>query len=750
MHLLVDISKVESKHATVRRLLTILSTQTWGADLSYVSALWVLLQQRRANALRADARGRKNKRGAMPPRTYSRVQVGKAKAKRVPRGGTYRAFVRLTTKGARGRPDLAKVADEYRRHTRAHDVLYQRAARLGRAASWAGRFCSRSASSFGPRTLDERRKQLGAMRNALWARTAGQDAAARALALSGVALRQGCSLGETVAFSRSCAREAGAQTRAELDAARQDVRQFQLGPAGRDQLATLTSGLPHIAMVDVHPIPAVFGDCFGVGDPDPNDAVKGAAWVGANGKRCGGVGVAVDEFWKDLHKLIVDDECTQVLGEGAGPGRGPGDDDDQCWARGVCVCSEEGLRLKRMARLLIAYVKRKCTPRSAAHAQLGRGAIVVRLSGGPKRGATMDELLADDAPFVDEWWHIGHNLWTPYGLWLMRVRRVDDLGEVPHDPRRVYVATQHEYKSLYKLLASFSRCGEVHAQLWCVEESKRHIGVFLPNTVPVVALAGASELERFWPSRVRAPRPARGPGDADAEPGADACGSESAPSEGGDAPDPLPEPAGDEVGAAGVAWGADLLLGMYEAPAAVPSAGDAAPETPPIVGDHPPDTDPDDLPPLPPPPEPPAEPAAPMLRGAAREPAARPIGRARGAATATAFVDGGHISFYASNGNFVAYCRCENHKACVLTARGQRVRASSSSERLPLVQRPLGKLVAWLGLGHVCDDKASHWADECFVFSEAELRGAREALAAAEGGAALLALERPAAPGEGP
>ena len=46
MLLMVDISQVESKHASIRRMLVILSTQTCGLDIEQLSALWVLGQGR--------------------------------------------------------------------------------------------------------------------------------------------------------------------------------------------------------------------------------------------------------------------------------------------------------------------------------------------------------------------------------------------------------------------------------------------------------------------------------------------------------------------------------------------------------------------------------------------------------------------------------------------------------------------------------------------------------------------------------
>ena len=308
-------------------------------------------------------------------------------------------------------------------------------------------------------------------------------------------------------------------------------------------------------------------------------------------------------------------------------------------------------------------------------------------------------------------------------------------------------------------MQAFTGCKQLSARLWIVEEATRPLGAFIPHIVPVISSPGADTMEQVYGRRRKAvvrggggPAPAAAPAEAirdgdedELEPDADVDEDTSV----------MPPGEVDAEGAAAdVAWGADLLLGMYDMPLAVPAECPAEEDRPPMPEPLAAGPVADEPPPLPPPLAAPPQPppvaiAMPKLRGSGVQRQGGASGsRQRGNATATALLAGGRISFYTSNCNFVAYCKHEGHDSCIWTKRGARMGGSSSSRVLPSVERPLGRMAAWIAIGGLLHDKNAHFDDDTFEFSEEQVRMGREALSAVEGGAELLSYERAPLPGE--
>ena len=483
-------------------------------------------------------------------------------------------------------------------------------------------------------------------------------------------------------------------------------------------------------------------------DVKPDDVAAGTAWAVANDKQKG-VGSSLDAIWTEMHRLVEHDKCMGI----------PHIDDldtTPCQLYGVCVCSVAGKLLNQKARALERYIKRKCTMSTATHRRLGSGNLVIQISGGLGDVKASDDALLDDASFAEEWWHLGYVLWSPYLLFGMQVAPVADLGETAYTDRRVYVQSLHCFKGLRRIMEAFVGCKQISARLWILEEASRPLGTLIPDIVPVIASPGADTLEHVHGRRRRVVvRGGGGPAPAAAPAGAICDGDEYEAEPAADANEDLalePPDGAEPAGAAlDVLWSADLLLDMYDIPLAVPAGAPA--DRPPVPE---PRLDPrpmgDAEPPLPPPaaaPQPaPLANAIPMLRGGAAPRSAPGGQRQRGQATACALLAGGRICYYSSNGNFVAYCKHEGHESCIWTKKGSRVGASSSSRVLPPVERPLGRMAAWIALGAMKDDKDGHFRNEVFEFSDEQVRMGREALAAVEGGAALLSYERAPLPGE--
>eukprot|EP00971_Amphidinium_carterae_P050449 993618-Amphidinium_carterae.1 len=97
-------------------------------------------------------------------------------------------------------------------------------------------------------------------------------------------------------------------------------------------------------------------------------------------------------------------------------------------------------------------------------------------------------------------------------------------------------------------------------------------------------------------------------------------------------------------------------------------------------------------------------------------------------------VPGGRLAYYDNKGLFQASCSRAGHGRCVLTR-------SALPGRRPAQGRPLGLLVAWLGMGHTVATKEQHW-DKTLWPAKPAREAAREELQQYAGGLELLACER--------
>ena len=137
-----------------------------------------------------------------------------------------------------------------------------------------------------------------------------------------------------------------------------------------------------------------------------------------------------------------------------------------------------------------------------------------------------------------------------------------------------------------------------------------------------------------------------------------------------------------------------------------------------------------------PPPDPPGIRAAPERKHAR--------GRRARAGEVAIVVQGGIISYYASNGNFEAKCLVHDDERCTMTRRGMN---AAKRYRGKVGGKPLGMLTAWLACGAMCENKEQHHnketANRLSGPEELEFRKVcRRSLADIDGGLALLEHER--------
>ena len=733
----MDTAAIESKHATVRRLLVAASLQTRTQSVPTLSSRWLLLQFRRALAkgwreraglTRAATKRiptRKRKRGAG-------VDAGARLKRKAPRGGAARAFVHLATRGADGKPDFGSIMAKYQEHKRDGTAMYRTAAAMGRAATRTAkrRRADRATPLFGPKQREVRQALLREMGVVLWQRFASMDLESRAISIGAHAATANLSLTETLSLVRRAQALARQRERQQELHRLQRLREWRSSRAQHihDVMASMSppsaarlGGASDAWLPIPTPSPII---CVAAPPALPEDVEAAIAWASGNGQRSA-LGALVADDWERTHRTINPADCRPLGADKV--------EETNCFHAGMCLCSPEGRRLAQVAQGLLGALRRVCSVRTRARELLVTGHMVFRVVGYSERFE-----IADTLPMPcesDVWWHVGLCYLSPFRPTSMRVVPVPDVGEAPPTEGRVYVDPTEEFATIWDMAAASAGCAFLACQFFEVEESQRGIGAFVPNAVPILKLRYHHAPYAVWPNRTRK----RGGGEG-----------EPADAGGDDQGEGVEEDAGEHHA------GGDDFLGGDEA-----EPGLAA-ETKRVMDELLAKFDEPlaEAPPLPPPPGPPPLPSrVPMVFGGAAssglardvcppappppapEPAARgvvePVRGVQGKALAVCHMAGGKVSFYAK-GSFEAVCAQEGHGRCRLTRQGHIARGATATT----TGRPLGLIAAWLAFGVHCGDRSEH-ADELAMSFPHEVRlSARRDLLLAPGGADLASFEK--------
>lgn len=554
------------------------------------------------------------------------------------------------------------------------------------------------------------------------------------------AVDNGTPLAEATTWLRSASREVFTRARLAKGTSAARLRAWNTRESA-EVVGRVKRAVPCLEHMNMAAVPSPVGLCVRVKHTSAADLKACVAWSHEHFKQspvCG----RMRQEWLDRSDLLLEEQCPPCADL-------PKDPAAECAALRFCICSEAGKRVHKKAHTFLAALKEACRPLSAARQRLKDGVIVVRLIGS-SRVVQRGELA--DVELHEAWWHIGMQYITPFRPTFMELRRVADLGEMPADMSRVYVASTGKFAVLHKVIEPLGNAAACVAEFWVLEDSRRQIPQFSLRAVPLLPLAALGDDIKFWPrpSRARARRaPGNGGGEEDRMPavedgdGGDDDG-DGAPE---DEPDE-PEEVNIEAGELERALEELMLLPpdiVQEPPASrrrTVTGGAAAPSAP------------EEDPPLPPPLDLPEEAEAlPSGADAAavvqRVIAARALRGAQEDALAKVSYHGGTVSFYRS-GNFEAKCGC-GHGACRMTARGflPGIDKEDAHTRSRGGRRPLGFLLAWLAAGSMFGNKEEHRSDLCVLgISKESRRAARIALDGLDGAELIKQFERKLRPGE--
>ena len=733
----VDISSVESRHASIRRLLTARSVQTHPMGFADLSAQWVFQQHRtqqaaeqpkkKAEAKQGDRRsenGRQQKARAVKKTTTTK----RGKPRKPGFGGAWRAWVRMKASAYRkpdGVVDMAELSKAYRDAKADNTEEYQRAARVGKEATKQGRRTGRH--GFGGAAATRRKAQSSVRRwaLALQMRGWGADPAARALALAAYTSAAGHSVQETLAIARHAKRLEGQAAAAEEQKQAEALARFR-SSEGESAIRAVKQSLPELQPFPMVANPSPQGLCLEVEGPSEGEVCRAVSWA-TELARTNEMASRLQGQWELLHRTLMSAHCPDVPSHPA---------ETACFRAGVCLCSVAGKAFKRRVDKFIRQVKTVCPMGSASRTNLAEGRLVVRLLGRPR---DFEAVVGQEGAIVDRWLHIGLMYFSPYEPTLWQVEPVDDQKEMAPDDKRVFVSGTENFLSLHQAMEPFRTSETISMRWYQMEETDRPLAAFLPQPVPIVQMAGFGASQQFWP-RARA---AGGRGERSAANDAPVAADDEAEDvEGNEEGEPALENEGTDADFE-AEFSALLhpLLDAYEEPLILP-APDAPPSGEDSGGEE---VRQRDFPTgHPPPPVPVAAPRADEQPPRKRQ--------ARASLHSSVAMANGVIMYYRSNGNFEARCSLHADERCTLTRRSFSMAASSSASA-PRFCRPLGLLAAWLEMGAACENKASHKARATLArLAGAEQRAfrheCREALSQTPGADELLA-EETASPGEG-
>lgn len=470
-----DISRIEAKHASIRRILYQRSTHTHSLEFGSLSADWCFLQARRGSqrmmgaardlgkARRAHHRSSQHSSKAHRPTMNSgtppngvcnilvsvsrlrfwkksdgchswpcQAQVKKKATKQRGRrgwGGPWRAYIRKVTLGQKGKPDFKKLRASYDEDIASGKVDIKALRIAGAAARAVGKSAppTKGASAFGPQGRHLKLRGLQDLRASLRAFAQSEELDFCASGVGQQALRAGVGLADCLSLARSAmkARAAEARQRREKNVSLLQAFEEDLG---KQKLAAAIEEFPWLATASARPEPAPGGLLLRVGGPDLDKLKESVAWAYAS--KASKLSAGLAGTWSELHSTLMEKDC----GSCAAPGDPPA---TECLTAGVCLCSASGRRLKQLRTRLYASMKKSFAPGTPHRDLLSSACVVLRITGSPPRPGV--DTMGDQATSVDFFFHIGLMYWSPYRPTMMRVLPVEGAQGDTGNTNRIYV-----------------------------------------------------------------------------------------------------------------------------------------------------------------------------------------------------------------------------------------------------------------------------------------------------------------------
>jgi len=738
----LDIVQIEQRHAALRRRLTVMSP-TNVPSTADLSAFWTLRQYRLRHRMNNERRDK----------FMGFVKVkGKVKGKGVKEGnlkkvgGAWRAFVASRARSRPGRADFKLLGVEY---AALGADEKEELKKTGRMATLTGRLKTKGQSSFGPNSRKLRRQaaqllrlQQGLARAARTSTKGDCDAIASALALTNSSLENTEGLAKLM---RSESRQANTVVKVVKTADEKCIADFQekMGDEWRRRLGGLAPELQQLP-ANLRPWPDRHLTLFEWTPDTTDDASKTISYAVQNSQKTNLLD-AMNLDWSTKVAAITSSSAAAPADAPDALGDAGAQKASACQKDGVCVCSEEGQKIRLMSAKFLKSFKPLVRRGTDARDALVNGQIALRLrwevvpDGEAAGGAAGDGGgdSADPAAQGDIYWHIGWMCLSPY----LPSFHVLDCIETSPDGRTRTCQGTWETLTFMRGVETLDRTLKWELQLLRLSDPRRPIASFDPSLA--IFERAQDDLHCFWNPQKRR-RGGRGRwraiaiadgdlADAEADEGVgDARAPDDADGGAGGAVD------GDEHSDADIEEevdaGDDLEKALEELLADSHFAMDeeeAAEEVRPLAPVDEYVENPEGEEPVPPPPPPPV----------AAIPELGPIGPLprETAKSVTVIFNGGQLAYFYKGKRFQAICSNPDHGRCVCTRSGRLGVTGKEG-------RPLGLMAAWLKKNGQKEQYDHVYAPDP---SFAERAAARTELAKVNGIEKLMAGERPRIEGEG-
>lgn len=300
---------------------------------------------------------------------------------------------------------------------------------MGQAATLRGKseHIQASGSAFGPKGRAIRSNKIKGLRLALLNVAKSVDKDARAFAVGENLIASGEDVATCLSLARSALRADSASARAR-QADRAAVLQAWEERTGKDLVARAQAVVPSVDMKSVQPIPMPKGALFLAHGYDPDSVASSASW--AHASKASNLSTSLKDAWSAMHKTLLEEECQPCVSTVESP--------SPCWEAGMCICSVQGQKLKRLCNRFKAAMKVAFPVNSKEKGLLVDGSIVARVHG----SWVVDdfEAMLQMTEFERTiYLHIGLMYLSPYRPTMLVVEPAPDLAETSASPHRMYV-----------------------------------------------------------------------------------------------------------------------------------------------------------------------------------------------------------------------------------------------------------------------------------------------------------------------
>ena len=349
-----------------------------------------------------------------------------------PRGGVWRAWIRLSCLGTKGRPDLAVIAEEFRRQKAELTAQFRHAAEIAKAAKGARKKRSSADPTFGPNSKAHRLQRVQDARAVLWRKTQHLDQASRMVAIGDHALRQGLDRPEALALARAAEKFDAAQEVQRHEKAMESLERYR-GGTGAEVVRQVQDLLPGMEHMDMLAVPLGPFDCVALKPMDPSLPTGACAWAH---------GISKVNLSPKLEKQFLQ-QCRPVLGEDCEslPNTDTQPEPTKCFEAGVCLCKGVGPKLKAIGNGLDTHMRKIFNAKCEHRLSLVEGFVVLRLMGEPISD-NVDEIMGQENAFPSVFFHVGMHYLTPFRPTLLKLEPASDDGEEPAQGGRLYVQAQ--------------------------------------------------------------------------------------------------------------------------------------------------------------------------------------------------------------------------------------------------------------------------------------------------------------------